>query len=274
MKRWAIIALFSIFISVQLNAQDGDKFFLRIQYNITGKEYLEENKQSYKDLFNLDIGSNLSLFYSFNQHNRDSVELDLKKQGFAGLQVKETLNERGYFQGRKDILITDIKSGNHKCFSIIGVMHYSAAEPVENIKWYITNDTTTIFNYKCFKAKSTFRGRTWIAWFTREVPVSRGPWKLSGLPGLILRASDSDNHYVFEIAGVSKISKVLDMSLFEKYKEVSIDEFNKLMIKSKTDPMDFVMNQTGRSIGQGYDREGKPIPKSRFQNLEYNPIER
>lgn len=274
MKRIIIIAVLCLILTFQSKAQDVDKFFLRIQYNVTGKEYLEENKQSYKDLFNLDIGNNVSLFYSFNQHNRDSVELDLKKQGFAGLQVKETLNERGYFQGRKDILITDIQNGLHKCFSIIGVMHYSAAEPVENVKWTITNDTDTIFNYKCFKAKTTFRGRTWIAWFTREVPVSRGPWKLSGLPGLILRAGDSDNHYVFEFAGVSKILKVLDMSLFEKYKEVSIDDFNKLMIKSKTDPMDFVMNQTGRSIGQGYDREGKPIPKSRFQNQKYNPIER
>lgn len=274
MRLIIIFTFLSIIISLPSNARNGDKFFLRVQYNVTGREYLEENKRSYNDLFNLDIGQNSSMFYSFIQYNRDSLERELKKQGFAGLQVKETLNERGYFQGRKDILITDIQNGLHKCFSIIGVMHYSAAEPVENIKWTITNDTVTIFNYKCFKAKTTFRGRTWIAWFTREIPVSRGPWKLSGLPGLILRASDSDNHYVFEFAGVSKILKVLDMSLFEKYKEVSIDEFNKLMIKSKTDPMDFVMNQTGRSIGQGYDREGKPIPKSRFQNQKYNPIER
>ena len=274
MKRVIILAYFSLILSSQSIGQDGEKLFLRVKYSVTGKEYLEENKRLYNDLFNLDIGQNCSMFYSFIQYNRDSVEHELKKQGFVGLQVKETLNERGYGQGRKDILITDNQKEQYKFFSIIGVMHYKAAEPIENIKWIITADTTTISNYKCFKAKSTFKGREWIAWFTRDIPVSSGPWKLFGLPGLILRANDSFNHYIFELASISKIEKVIDMSLFEKYKEISKDEFNNLMIKSKTDPIDFLMNQTGRSMGQGYDRDGKPIPRSKFQNLKYNPIER
>lgn len=256
MKRIFIFTFLSLILSFQSIAQDGEKLFLRVKYSVTGQEYLEDNKRLYNDLFNLDIGQNCSMFYSFIQYNRDSVERELKKQGFVGLQVKETLNERGYGQGRKDILITDNQKEQYKFFSIIGVMHYKAAESIENIKWIITADTTTIFNYKCFKAKSTFKGREWIAWFTRDIPISSGPWKLFGLPGLILRANDSFNHYIFELAGISKIEKEIDMSLFEKYREISKAEFNNRMIKSKTDPIDFLMNQTGRSMGQGYDRDG------------------
>lgn len=47
-------------------------------------------------------------------------------------------------------------------------------------------------------AKTNFRGRIWTAFFTPEIPIKEGPWKLCGLPGIILKASDSKNHYSYE----------------------------------------------------------------------------
>ena len=38
-------------------------------------------------------------------------------------------------------------------------------------------------SFDCQKAECDFRGRRWEAWFTTEIPVGEGPWKLRGLPG-------------------------------------------------------------------------------------------
>lgn len=52
-------------------------------------------------------------------------------------------------------------------------------------------------------AIAKFKGRTWIAWYTEDIPIDNGPWKLSGLPGLILKAHDSENDYGFTAVGLT-----------------------------------------------------------------------
>lgn len=61
--------------------------------------------------------------------------------------------------------------------------------------WEITNEVDSIGNYQVVKAITHFRGRTFIAWFAPEIPIGFGPWKLYGLPGLILRMYDEDQKF-------------------------------------------------------------------------------
>lgn len=63
------------------------------------------------------------------------------------------------------------------------------------LHWEIDSSKTKVINgYECEQAKLSFRGSNFTAYFTKEIPMSFGPWKFSGLPGLILEITLDDNH--------------------------------------------------------------------------------
>ncbi|MDO5616594.1 MAG: GLPGLI family protein [Cruoricaptor ignavus] len=76
-------------------------------------------------------------------------------------------------------------------------------EPVCNIHWEITNEEKKINDFTCYKAVGEFRGREYVVWFTPEIPVPYGPWKLGGLPGLILEAKDTGNHFFYTVSEIN-----------------------------------------------------------------------
>ena len=60
------------------------------------------------------------------------------------------------------------------------------------IDWNISSETKDIGKFTANKATAHFRGRDYTAWFTPEIPLPIGPWKMQGLPGLILEAYDTN----------------------------------------------------------------------------------
>ncbi len=90
---------------------------------------------------------------------------------------------------------------NQMCIrTVIPAYRVYTYEPhgIPKIKWQICPETKKIQNYTCQKAITTFRGRTWQAWFTPQIPIKFGPWKLHGLPGLILTAYTQDSVIVLQ----------------------------------------------------------------------------
>lgn len=77
---------------------------------------------------------------------------------------------------------------------------YEGYEPTPDITWTLTDDTLTVSGYLCQQAMATFRGLEWHVWYTEEIPSSAGPWRLRGLPGLIVKA-ESEVH-TFCLAGL------------------------------------------------------------------------
>ena len=66
---------------------------------------------------------------------------------------------------------------------------FEGYESTPSLDWTLTADTLNINGYRCSRAEVTFRGVRWTAWYTEEVPSSVGPWRLRGLPGLIVKAT-------------------------------------------------------------------------------------
>ncbi len=66
-----------------------------------------------------------------------------------------------------------------------------------SINWELISEFKDISGYNCQKAITAFRGRNYEAWFTSEIPLSFGPWKFGGLPGLILEVYDQTGEIYF-----------------------------------------------------------------------------
>lgn len=83
-------------------------------------------------------------------------------------------------------------------------------EPLSEQVWTISDDSTrTILGYNCIMASTDYHGRHWTAWFTPDIPVQDGPWKLHGLPGLILMA-ESSPAFRFEATGIEHTDKTIN----------------------------------------------------------------
>jgi GLPGLI family protein len=84
---------------------------------------------------------------------------------------------------------------------------YLTEEPLPVINWMIQNDTLSIGTLHCQKATAHFKGRDYEAWFCADIPFKNGPWKLNGLPGLIVQAADIKKEVIFNFMGFEDISQ-------------------------------------------------------------------
>ncbi len=82
-------------------------------------------------------------------------------------------------------------------------------EPTDEQQWEIVSDSTeNVLGYECLMAESDYHGRHWQVWFSPEIAVPFGPWKLHGLPGLILKA-EADGGFAFTATGIEKTDRVI-----------------------------------------------------------------
>ena len=95
---------------------------------------------------------------------------------------------------------TGLPTGQTTVREFIFPHEYEGYEPTPDLAWTLTYDTLTVSGYLCQQATATFRGVEWHVWYTEEIPSSAGPWRLRGLPGLIVKA-ESEAH-TFCLAGL------------------------------------------------------------------------
>lgn len=165
----------------------------------------------------------------------------------------------------------------------------------ENIKfpWKISTEKEKIGEYHTQKATVDFGGRHWTAWFSTDIPFQDGPYKFSGLPGLIVKIEDSGKNYSWLLKGNKKIDNYSELSEAEKINEkygmsskvnvISKDKFQKAYDNFKADPLaearpymtaEFMsrkMPGTDMTMGE-YLKEKEKEAKD-FFNANNNPIE-
>lgn len=105
------------------------------------------------------------------------------------------------------------------------------------LEWEILPETGNIQGYESQKAMTEFRGREYTAWFTSEIPISDGPYKFQGLPGLILQIGDSENQYIFELTEFKRLNEPIPVELeLADYTLTSREKLLRLKREFEEDP--------------------------------------
>lgn len=131
-------------------------------------------------------GGNINDLHSYNTPtDTRAIPIYTNKEGFR------------YFQ---DLSKNELYSRD------IGFMYVK--EPIPQIKWKMHPETKRIGKFKVKKATADFRGREYTAWYTTEIPFPYGPWKLNGLPGLILEAYDTDREIYWYFKNYQELTPV------------------------------------------------------------------
>ena len=83
---------------------------------------------------------------------------------------------------------------------------YETREERKPINWELIDDTLTVAGYLCKTATCQLHGRNWTALYSEDIPTSAGPWKLCGLPGMILKAESDGDIHRFTLASLQRIA--------------------------------------------------------------------
>ena len=196
-----------ILVSAAFSQQTLDTAYLKCQYEYT----LENDTLSGKtrdDLLILQIGEYLSKCYSHYSNQVDSIFSLPNRDEILKYEINKAMSrgDTNYPHKRmKAYVYKNYPKGNITVTDGLSMQDYIYEDELNAQQWEIKDSTKTILDYQCQMATCDFRGRQWTAWFTTDIPVSDGPWKFSGLPGLIMEAYDKGNQYVFTIVGLQKV---------------------------------------------------------------------
>lgn len=175
----------------------------RVEYELQYKK--DTNSSRYlTDLFYLDIcGNQQSFFYSRKTQFRDSIRNAMLQNGENNYDILEEI--RTIPKGAAWYLNKNFKYRKFTYYyNILKEISYSTNE-LTIPTWNFTNDTLTINGALCYKAIAQMLGREWIAWYDPSIAINDGPWILWGLPGLIVRAYDSNKYFIFECMDYGKL---------------------------------------------------------------------
>ena len=150
---------------------------------------------------------------------------EMTKNAFVSGKLDEIPRPDGTFY-----IVKLAKTGKVLNYETVGMERLYSEEPDGEIEWETCDSVKEVVGYECQEATGEFHGRKWRAWFTTEIALQNGPWKLSGLPGLILEARSDDGLYSFTATGIQTTRQSIGpVYLAERYEKTS----RKDMLKAK-----------------------------------------
>ncbi|OUS20082.1 hypothetical protein A9Q93_01845 [Nonlabens dokdonensis] len=150
----------------------------------------------------------------------------------------------------------------------------SIQEELPKMSWKIESEINIISGYRCHKAKLKFRGRKYTAYFTNEIPVTIGPWKFNGLPGVIVSIYDETGIYKWELKKIKETQSINEKfksfnGRSEKFKKVSYKEFDKNLIDAKLKKLRVAKSRTdsrGFTVRHSFSTEQWLEPSNEFRS--------
>ena len=180
-----LVTMMALVLTIAAQAEKIDSTQFVAFYNYTIQTQDEEG-QNVTDTIRLAllVGTRATYCTTVLAYNRD------------GRASSEMMN--AFIMHHQNVL-TDLEKSEVTALEPIYPYRYLTKEPLAKVDWTLTEDTLTISGLPCHRATGKLYGKQWTVYYTEEIPSSAGPWKLRGLPGMIVKAEDAEGIHCFEL---------------------------------------------------------------------------
>ena len=201
-----------------------------LEITFSTKEY------AFWDTYTFRCGKNVSQYFSISelQHQKMLADDDpalfiLWDKRLADYDEPDPAKRLPASTGNLDEIYRNLEQGKFTTYSTVVGTHYLITEDVVIPEWTMYEDSTiTVLGMECKKATTNFRGRYWEVWYTEDIPISQGPWKLCGLPGMILKANSPKFMLIEAISIKNKNLEPVTFYNYLNYKYAPIDRMEYL----------------------------------------------
>lgn len=269
-----------LFLSILFYSQSDKKealhgnftYLLKAKLNTQNPDYIHE------EFFSLYIGENRAFFASTQSLKKDTVMANSlvtnrNPDGSIVMSFKS-----GTSMPKTRFQYTIIQSNeNTQYFQQVGMSVLTYKEPVTT-NWTLIDETKVINTMNCKKASVTYKGRNWTAWYSTEIPLPYGPYKFSGLPGLIIKMSDEKNEYDFELVKSVPTSELagkfinIKKSRYTEAIETTQPKFQQAL-KANNENIAAVLASSGTTILGGQEKINQRQRELDLIRKYLNPIE-
>ncbi|AZI39928.1 MULTISPECIES: GLPGLI family protein [Chryseobacterium group] len=278
LKKISILLTFFLFAIIHSQTEKQDSLIADFTYLMRGKIYKSTPTYIHEELFSLQVIKDRAFFISEKSLKFDSIfQSEFQKVSRGGTAAGIDFRGKSFPKSKfKYAIIQSSKSIQY--FENIGMSLLSYNEPIIT-NWKLTNESKTINSLTCKKAEVNYKGRNWIAWYSTEIPLSYGPYKFTGLPGLIIKISDESGDYDFELVkSVSSTEikgKILTINKrrYEGAKETTFDDLQ-VAKKNFNENLIGTLANSETTIAPGSIENLRNIQKQKLQDLnDQNSIE-
>ena len=209
MKWYKSLSFALLFLVTLANAQSANRFFYELTFK--PKKGIDSLQ---KAVMILDVTDKKSLYRDYLTVSQDSVlKIEVEKMQKAGVfkdLSKSFQMPKFAYKITKEYPTMKVNFSERMLNSVFGYNE----EPKFN--WKISNDKQKIGEYEAQKATTEFGGRKWTAWFTESIPFPDGPYKFSGLPGLIVKIEDAEKNFSWILTANKPLKEFEELSYSEK----------------------------------------------------------
>ncbi|WP_449397787.1 GLPGLI family protein [Chryseobacterium wanjuense] len=182
------LVIFFILLSLKLISQTSFNVVYEADYKLQYKMLNIQNAIIQDAAFALLINEKESYFKNMNKYIGDSLRYEKK--------LDDNSSNGKYFTP----FLENIGTTDGKIYVTVPISYKNFRyEETNDITWNLINEYKTIGKYKTQKATTKKYGRTWIAWFAKDIPFPFRSYKFNKLPGLILEVYDEKNDYHYTL---------------------------------------------------------------------------
>ena len=217
MKRYLVLCAFIVATDAAF-AQKPDTAQILVHYKFSHVRDTNNRAHPYTENMVLFVGKAASSYRSYDRQLQNELyRKQLQEMASAGGNFRLDHNITASFTEYYQFV-------NHKKLvrKELLVNPYIINDVLPVINWHISSDNVNFGELHCQKATCHLKGRDYTAWFCPDLPVRVGPWKLNGLPGVIIEAYDTRKEVVFKFDRVEKAVRTVPKPIKDRHGRIVI----------------------------------------------------